>query len=399
VCSVRVDGGTKRLGPSFRSRIKPSDFGFYRKLGWDYLRYAFAIRLDQLVVAARMLAADAVALGSAQDPCVAKGLELLASDLAYCARHVHPLAQTAPPARQTLRLEFEGWFQCRLATNPDHPDDPWGCEGYTFALPDEGRLDKIIRLQPHRPRLPGPSLGVTVKKVFLNDVADPKHDLIGAKVDLLGDPIFAGRNDLIVPEEYAFVHPLCLEIKGNGIHITASDKLIAGSNLSDDDQLRQAGPVELTRRRATAILHPLEVLRTAGLASIDAKDPNAVVDAFRARRRGELHAVMAGGGPAGDAAERRLRKAGLTISGECVDQDDYDPRFKALMMVAFQCEHELIGKKEVVSGPIDADVDGTWKIRLWFGAWDADALAGYATGSLTLPITARVPANPSTPPP
>src|SRR5204863_9269754 len=52
-------------------------------------------------------------------------------------------------------LRFAGRFQCRLATDPDAYDDPWGhdssfgmysVQGPDPAAPDEPPLDRIVRL-------------------------------------------------------------------------------------------------------------------------------------------------------------------------------------------------------------------------------------------------------------
>ena len=40
---------------------------------------------------------------------------------------------------------FTGWVQVRLATNPDPTDEPRGVSGYTFALPGEPDLDRVLR--------------------------------------------------------------------------------------------------------------------------------------------------------------------------------------------------------------------------------------------------------------
>ncbi len=36
-----------------------------------------------------------------------------------------------------LVVNFAGWFQCRLATDPDPTDEPRGVSGFTFALAGE----------------------------------------------------------------------------------------------------------------------------------------------------------------------------------------------------------------------------------------------------------------------
>jgi len=46
-----------------------------------------------------------------------------------------------------LTINFEGYWQCRQATDPDPSDDPRGVSGYTFALGYEHDFDGVIRLQ------------------------------------------------------------------------------------------------------------------------------------------------------------------------------------------------------------------------------------------------------------
>ena len=48
---------------------------------------------------------------------------------------------------QYLYLHFEGYFQCRLATDPDPTREPRGVSGYTYALAGEDDLDQVIYLQ------------------------------------------------------------------------------------------------------------------------------------------------------------------------------------------------------------------------------------------------------------
>src|SRR5512133_460655 len=54
-----------------------------------------------------------------------------------------------------LSLHFAGWFQCRLATDPDPADEPRGVSGFTFAYPGEPDLDRVIRFaRPEAQRAP-----------------------------------------------------------------------------------------------------------------------------------------------------------------------------------------------------------------------------------------------------
>ena len=48
---------------------------------------------------------------------------------------------------KSITLCFEGYWQCRQATDPDPSRDPRGSSGYTYAVGAENDLDQIIRLQ------------------------------------------------------------------------------------------------------------------------------------------------------------------------------------------------------------------------------------------------------------
>lgn len=66
-----------------------------------------------------------------------------------------------------IMMKFSGWFQCRLATDPDPSDEPRGVSGYMKALPGEPDLDRIIRFQPpifQRSHTQG--VGVIVRDVY-----------------------------------------------------------------------------------------------------------------------------------------------------------------------------------------------------------------------------------------
>ena len=75
-----------------------------------------------------------------------------------------------------LFIKFEGWFQCRLATDPNPTDEPRGVSGYMKALPGEPDFDRIIRFHsPLVERAYIPKIGVTVTKVAIDGVENQKH--------------------------------------------------------------------------------------------------------------------------------------------------------------------------------------------------------------------------------
>ena len=124
-------------------------------------------------------------------------------------------------------LRFRGRFQCRLATDPDAFDDPWGhnssfgvyaVQGPDPDHPDEPPLDRIVRFSDPVALRPfcGP-IGVTVTGVEaqLGDVTkqftvgDP---LIGQPVRLGPDCKFDGRNRTFAPDGYEPISDFRMEI-------------------------------------------------------------------------------------------------------------------------------------------------------------------------------------------
>lgn len=70
-----------------------------------------------------------------------------------------------------LGIEFSGFFECRLATDPYHCEESAACvAGWTFATPDEPDRDRRIRFQPGGAvrRWPRLDFGVRVKRVTMN---------------------------------------------------------------------------------------------------------------------------------------------------------------------------------------------------------------------------------------
>ncbi len=94
-----------------------------------------------------------------------------------------------------LAIFFQGWFQCRLATDPDPTDEPRGVSGSTFALGNEPDLDRVIYFQ-HPPdgtrRSHGPEVCVNIVRAQIGSRELPWF--AGTAVDLLGRPKFENRN-------------------------------------------------------------------------------------------------------------------------------------------------------------------------------------------------------------
>src|SRR3712207_6795158 len=127
-----------------------------------------------------------------------------------------------------LTLNFEGWFQCRLATDPDPSDEPRGVSGWTFALAGEEDLDRVIRLQgPVSPRSHGPEVGVSVRTVSVDERRVAEHPLVGARVELLDEPKFEGRNGIVAEDAAECIHPFHLRVRCGDVTLRRQDLLDA----------------------------------------------------------------------------------------------------------------------------------------------------------------------------
>lgn len=272
-----------------------------------------------------------------------------------------------------LHLHFEGWFQCRLATNPDPTDEPRGVSGYTFALAGEPDLDRVIRFHdPVAPRTHGPEVGVHVTRVFTDGAPAPRHPLVGARVALVGAPRFESRN-LLLTEDRAgvgLIHPFHLEIDGGGTTLRRPDLL---DPEQPDRPLHRHAPGALRRRAPTTLdgMTPDPVRIAAATGISDAA-------AHRRRRRDRLAADLR-------REDDALRRAALEKRLDELSIDDpRDMRLLALGLTQARA-FDLNGPAEMAGADVRADAARPWPVEFWMGGWDADALCGYVGGMLGLP--------------
>ena len=112
-----------------------------------------------------------------------------------------------------IDLVFQGWFQCRLATDPDPYDGPRGVSGYVHANAGGPDLDRVLRLQaPPFVRAHGPPVGVRVRQVWRDGQRQDEHPLEGASVELVEEPRFEGRNGVIADDGFEPIWPFALRV-------------------------------------------------------------------------------------------------------------------------------------------------------------------------------------------
>ncbi len=130
-----------------------------------------------------------------------------------------------------LELYFEGWFQCRLARDPDPSDEKRGISGASFATVYEPDLDRIIRLNDavasRATYLPAghqvPTVGVSVKSVYIDGQRIATHPLLDARVDLLDGPVFQSLNGVFSTPGSEIIDPFHIRVSQENLRLSRRD--------------------------------------------------------------------------------------------------------------------------------------------------------------------------------
>jgi hypothetical protein len=281
-----------------------------------------------------------------------------------------------------LELDFEGWWQCRFATDPDPTDDPRGVSGPTFTVAGEPPLDRIIRFQhPVSPRFPHEhDVGVSVRAARVGGEPAPDHPLIGAAVELCGGAQFHQRNLVLVEQAFqVIVDPFDLRIARDGL------------------ELRRAALWDVTHPDLTfedVFLEPTVVaprLNQIETRSAIVAEATGVMDYGEAReqRARDLEEILKG--TSDPTARAALRKRVLVLAS---DRELTGMQLAATQFLGMRASWAF----ELNGAPRVADPDGQlgglvgtsqfWSVSLWFGGYDVDALCGYTRGTLSAPFFA-----------
>lgn len=262
-----------------------------------------------------------------------------------------------------LEIHFEGRFQCRLATDPDAYNHPRGQDGWTFALPGEPDLDRIIRFDgPDAPRSRTPGIGVRVTDFRREGVSEAASPLMGMNVELADAPVFEGRNGQIATSAKEPIVPFTIRLAGGGWMIGGHDPI----NLALAAERIRRAPKNFDAPSA-------EVAEATGVS-----DPLAYRSERRVALAGDL--ALEADGTRREALARRIAQLGD-------DPQNPDIRSESL---TFQVSYDfgLRGPNQwsdpggVLGAPPPPSAG--WRAIFWMGGWDADALCGFIRGSLRI---------------
>lgn len=289
-----------------------------------------------------------------------------------------------------LELEFQGWAQIRLATDPDGAVVRRGCTGNAFAIGDEPDLDRIIRLQPDKAivRSHCPPIGVQVVDARLltsplqaTAAGRPIPQLVGAKVELLESPVFEGRNHL-VSEDGEPIEPFVLEIRGAG-GVVLRRKVI-GPPVNDMTPVQRRGSGRYPVNLQVSLAAMRENMRRAGLKTSPAE--------YVAERTKLLQSELDKIPPA-----ERIGRVAEELKFRISVLNDAKPENIRWTRFFFDAEYA-----HTLSGPLTASVPGLkpalkvvaakkddpakWLINYHFGFFDTDALCAYMFGKVWIPV-------------
>jgi hypothetical protein len=278
-----------------------------------------------------------------------------------------------------ITLNFEGWFQCRLATDPDPSDEPRGVSGWTFAVAGEEDLDRIIRLQqPVSPRSPGPGskVGVVVKAVSLDGQHVLDHPLVGGQLELLDEPKFEGRNGIVAEDATEFIHPFHLQLTGGGVSLRREDIL---DPQDPKRNIHEVDPSVLRRRQPVEG----ETVERAEIA-----EATGIMDyvAYRRERKEKLDEELQG---TNDPVIQAALQKRIDDLDESLDPEKRDIRVgiqgaSLIYRFAIRGPAEVVDERDTLGGLVGTSP--AWPIEFWVGGWDADALCGYMRGRLQVPF-------------
>jgi hypothetical protein len=270
----------------------------------------------------------------------------------------------------TVWVEFAGWFQCRLATDPDPSDETRGVSGYVRAVAGEPDLDRIIRLQPRAAtsRSHCPEIGVRVTSVFGDTRGAERHPLRGAKVELLDSPKFEGRNHILADDGVEAIVPFHLRIEKDRFSLQRRfDDSMGFPPFSEADRGKFA------RLQATGInISPGAIGAATGIFDLAAvwKDRSAKLATDLERSTNEIERA---------ALASRIRSMANPRNGRF---------FAARMLYSIPLQGTAIisDPDGFLPGSPVTGADAPWPADFWCGAWDPDALCGYMVGYVGIAI-------------
>jgi hypothetical protein len=302
-----------------------------------------------------------------------------------------------------LRLLFEGYFQMRMATDPDPSDDRRGLSGYTFALPGEPDFDRKLHFQRDEdgayqrvyglPGARGPEIGVRVVDAMEDGAQRP--DLKDARVRFI-DAEVVERNGVIVRNDMFVIDPLRVRIEQAGTGLLLLDRV---DHLSGDPKIPNLPIVDATAAQLERRQLQGGFMDSSWKVALATGLPSPDDDALLANRRERQCNLIA----LRDTIDRHRQPGEYTGLTSRITQLDIlkqwwdltalpgavplDRRARQLALLADGWNVDINGP--VLANTVGADETKLWNLSFWMGGWDGDALCGFIQGELNVPLLPR----------
>jgi hypothetical protein len=292
-----------------------------------------------------------------------------------------------------ITLNFAGYIQCRLATDPDPTDERRGVSGYTFALPGEPDLDWTIYTQPGKGVVTRPGVerevGVRVTGGFCGTEAIVKgHPLFEAPVALEDNPRFEERNYVVITQQFGVIAPFKMRVLGKDIELFRQVHFYVGKPL--DYPL-------LETPQANLMPYTLQAFNVGMPQCAALLGPSQNPSVYRADRLAKLLDIK---------QRSRLTPDGLAAINKRIEQlrmDDPRDRRTGQLVNSASYSYSVNGPASIRLGKGPAtwlnghfDPQEGWQYHLpdrpllpwpcsfWIGSWDADSLTCYISGTIQI---------------
>ncbi|XZE33742.1 hypothetical protein SH501x_004537 [Pirellulaceae bacterium SH501] len=256
--------------------------------------------------------------------------------------------------------EFAGWFECRLATDPDPADEKRGVSGYMKSLPGEPDLDRVIRFQnPIVSRSHCPVASVNINRVIKDDAWVSDHWLTGARVSLGNTAIFKGDNGVVAEDGFEPIFPLELTVVTDSVSLRRLPESKPEFHEFPYTGLQAAG----------IIRSPGEIAAATGITSVA-----NYLELRRTRLEAELENEN-------DPTSRYSLEYRINFLKSPVARRFFGAKMPYFVPLAGQAT--ISDPNGIADGEISTSTP--WTLDFWLGGWDPDACIGYAKGYVVFP--------------
>jgi hypothetical protein len=289
-------------------------------------------------------------------------------------------------------LHFKGWAQGRMPTDPDPSYEPRGVSGYSFALPGEADMDRVIYFQNkkgviHRTHTPEVGVYVYGGTEFTTtgsggdvEFIDKKeitkgHDLFKAKIDLKEKSVFVSENSTVIYNGFGIMDPFIFSVEGKNKSFQRrfyADPKDPKDNVEDYD-IEKLTPFMLN----TVFMDSVQLMSDANILNRTA---------YRNERKKLLMADLAELVKASTKDKKILIQI-ASLKKRIAELEMNDPENRRTRQ---------IGTQTLISYPLNAvsaEVDKKkvepaedWPITMWLGGWDADSLCFLVNGFIEISV-------------